>query len=194
MLALLATVVYDGFSQTQKYIDFQSWFVDRSTWLALHVTVLNTLLMVLIVTAFALAFLLVMAIVSSLEGRKLADAARRYAPTFIPIAAVYFVSHYFLYFIYVGQFTPAAVLDPFGKEWVGDASPWAGIPGWVVWYIQVGLIVWGHIVAVFEAHRVSLGIHRGARRALAVQVPLILLMVGYTFTGLWVLGQVLKAP
>jgi hypothetical protein len=26
------------------------------------------------------------------------------------------------------------------------------------------------------------------------QVPLILLMVGYTFTGLWVLGQVLAAP
>jgi hypothetical protein len=31
VLALLATVVYDGFSQTQKYVDWQSWFVDRST-------------------------------------------------------------------------------------------------------------------------------------------------------------------
>ena len=29
---------------------------------------------------------------------------------------------------------------------------------------------------------------------LLAQVPLILLMVGYTFTGLWVLGQVLAAP
>ena len=86
------------------------------------------------------------------------------------------------------------MLDPFGKEWVGDAHPWTGIPGWVVWYIQVGLIVWGHIVAVFEAHRVSLGIQQAHRRALAVQAPLILLMVGYTFTGLWVLGQVLEAP
>ena len=194
VLALLATVVYDGFSQTQKYVDFQSWFVDRSTWLAVHETTLDTLLMVAVVTAFALAFLLVMALVSSLEGRTVSDAARRYAPTFIPIAAVYFVSHYFVYLIYAGQFTAAAVLDPFGKEWVGDAHPWTGIPGWVVWYIQVGLIVWGHIVAVFEAHRVSLGIQGAHRRALAVQVPLILLMVGYTFTGLWVLGQVLEAP
>ena len=59
------------------------------------------------------------------------------------------------------------MLDPFGKEWVGDANPWTGIPGSVVWYIQVGLIVWGHIVAVFEAHRVSLGIQQAHRRALA---------------------------
>ncbi len=194
VLALLATVVYDGFSQTQKYVDLQSWFVDRSTWLAIHGTVLDTMLMVGVVAAFALAFLLVVGLVSRLEARSVADAARRYAPTLIPIAAVYFVSHYFLYFVYACQFTWAAVADPFGREWVPDTTPWTGVPGSVVWYIQVALIVWGHVVAVFEAHRVSLGVHVNARRAAMVQAPLIILMVGYTFTGLWVLGQVLAAP
>jgi hypothetical protein len=53
--------------------------------------------------------------------------------------------------------------------------------------------VWGHVVAVFEAHRVSLGLHGATRRAALAQAPLVLLMVGYTFTGLWVLGQVLAA-
>ena len=194
VLALLATVVYDGFSQTQKYVDLQSWFVDRSTWLAVHGTVLDTLLMVAVVGAFALAFLLVVTLVSRLEARSVADAARRYAPTLIPIAAVYFVSHYFLYLIYASQFTWAAIADPFGREWVPDATPWTGVPGALVWYLQVALIVWGHVVAVFEAHRVSMGVHVEARRALMAQAPLILLMVGYTFTGLWVLGQVLAAP
>jgi hypothetical protein len=194
VLALLATVVYDGFSQTQKYVDLQSWFLDRSTWLAIHGTVLDTLLMVGVVGAFALAFLLVVTAVSRLEQRPVADAARRYAPTLIPIAAVYFVSHYFLYGIYASQFTWAAVADPFGHEWVPDATPWTGVPGSLVWYLQVALIVWGHVVAVFEAHRVSKASHVDARRAVMVQVPLILLMVGYTFTGLWVLGQVLAAP
>jgi hypothetical protein len=194
VLALLATVVYDGFSQTQKYVDWQSWFVDRSTWLAVHETVLDTLLMVAVVVAFALAFLLVVFFVSRLEATSLADAARRYAPTLIPIAAVYFASHYFLYLVYASQFTWAAIADPFGREWVPDATPWTGVPGALVWYIQVALIVWGHVVAVFEAHRVSLGVHVDARRAVMAQVPLILLMVGYTFTGLWVLGQVLAAP
>jgi hypothetical protein len=194
VLALLATVVYDGFSQTQRYVDLQSWFVDRSTWLAVHGTVLDTGLMVAVVAAFALAFLLVLTLVARLEGRSVADAGRRYAPTLIPIAAVYFVSHYFLYLVYASQFTWAAVADPFGREWVPDASPWTGVPGSVVWYIQVALIVWGHVVAVFEAHRVSLVAHGRARGAIVAQLPLVLLMVGYTFTGLWVLGQVLAAP
>ena len=194
VLALLATVVYDGFSQTQKYVDIQSWFVDHSTWLAVHGTVLDTMLMVAVVAAFALAFLLVVGLVSRLEARPVADAARRFAPTLIPIAAVYFVSHYFLYFVYACQFTWAAVADPFGREWVPDATAWTGVPGSVIWYLQVTLIIWGHVVAVFEAHRVSLGVHVDGRRAAMVQAPLILLMVGYTFTGLWVLGQVLAAP
>ena len=146
----------------------------------MHETVLDTLLMVGVVGAFALAFLLVVTAVSRLEATSVADAARRYAPTLIPIAAV--------------QFTWAAVADPVGREWVPDATPWTGVPGALVWYIQVALIVWGHVVAVFEAHRVSLGVNVGARRAVMAQVPLILLMVGYTFTGLWVLGQVLAAP
>ena len=63
-----------------------------------------------------------------------------------------------------------------------------------MWYLQVALIVWGHVVAVFEAHRVALPIHGAPRRAALAQLPLVLLMVGYTFTGLWVLGQVLAAP
>jgi hypothetical protein len=195
VLALLATVIYDGFSQTEQYARFQGFFLDRWNWLAVHDTFLDTLLMAAIVGVFVLAFLAVVALVSRLEGAAVADAARRYAPTLIPIAAVYFVSHYFLFLIYAGQFTYAAVFDPLGREWVPDVeSPWKGIPGELVWYLQVGLIVWGHVVAVFEAHRVSLGVNRSARRAAYAQIPLVLLMVGYTFTGLWVLGQVLAKP
>jgi len=192
VLALLATVVYDGFSQTQKYVDLESWFLDRSTWLALHETLLDSLIMTAVVGAFALAFLLVVTAVSRLEATSVTDAARRYAPTLIPIAAVYFVSHYFLYLVYASQFTWAAVADPFGREWVPDATPWTGVPGSLVWYIQVALIVWGHVIAVFEAHRVAQATQRDHRRAVVVQAPLVILMVAYTFSGLWVLGQVLS--
>jgi hypothetical protein len=129
VLALLATVVYDGFSQTNQYARFEGFFLDRSAWLARHETLLDTLLMTAVVVAFALAFLAVVTLVSRLERASVADAARRYAPTVIPIAAVYFVSHYFLYLVHAGQFTAAAVLDPFGRKWVADVeSPWRGVP------------------------------------------------------------------
>ena len=195
VLALLATVIYDGFSQTEPYVRLQGFFLDRYDWLARHDTFLDTVLMAAIVAAFVLAFIAVVGLVSGLERASVADAARRYAPTLIPIAAVYFISHYFIYLIYAGQFTFAAVFDPLGREWVPDVEvPWKGVPGGLVWYLQVALIISGHVVAVFEAHRVALPVSRGQRRAALAQLPLVLLMVGYTFTGLWVLGQVLAAP
>jgi hypothetical protein len=54
------------------------------------------------------------------------------------------------------------------------------------------LIVWGHVAAVFAAHRLAL---RGSKagRALLAQAPLVALMVGYTVAGLWVLAQQIKA-
>jgi len=54
------------------------------------------------------------------------------------------------------------------------------------------LIVWGHVAAVFAAHRFALRTStRG--RALLAQAPLVGLMVLYTVTGLWVLAQQIKA-
>ena len=191
VVATLATVVYDGFSQTNPYANVEAFFLDRSNWFGLHTDVLNTLLLAASVLAFAVAFLAVCAVVSLREPGGVSAVARRYAPTLIPIAAVYFVSHYFLYLVYAGQLTGGDLLDPLGKDWVPDYAPWAGVPGGVVWYIQVALIVWGHVVAVLEAHRVAVSVHPRPRTALVAQTPLVLLMVGYTFTGLWVLGQTL---
>ena len=194
VLALLATVVYDGLSQTNRYARLEGFFLDRSGWLAAHTKVLDTLLMAAVVAAFVICFLAVCAVVSLREPGGAAAVARRYAPTLIPIAAVYFVSHYFLYLIYAGQLTWGNIADPFGKDWVPDYSPWTGVPGAAVWYAQVALIVWGHVAAVLEAHRVSVPLHPRPRLAVLAQSPLVLLMVLYTFTGLWVLGQVLAAP
>ena len=110
-MALLATVVYDGFSQTGRFFSLEAWFLARWHWLGLHVEVLDTLLMVAIVALFVLAYLLVCG--SS-------DAARAYAPTLIPIAAVYFAAHYFAYLLLAGQTTLGTLVDPFGHSW----NPW----------------------------------------------------------------------
>jgi hypothetical protein len=192
VVALLATVVYDGFSQTLAFADVEAWFLERSGWLAAHDTALQTLLMVGVVVLFVLAYVVVAWLVSLREPGGAAAVARRYAPTLVPIAAVYFVAHYFLYLVYLGQLTWKAVADPFGRGWVDGYAPWADVPGGVVWYVQVTLIVWGHVVAVLAAHRVALDVEGSSpRTALVAQLPLVLLMVGYTFTGLWVLGQTL---
>ena len=186
VLATLATVVFDGWSQTDRFGAFQQWFWERWSFLALHVSVLQTLSMVAVVAVFVVAYLLV--------TRRRAAAL---ATTLIPIAAVYFAAHYFAYLLIAGQATLGVIVDPFGLSWNplgwGEYGLWKGIaPAGLVWWIQVLLIVWGHVAAVFAAHRLALrGSTRG--RALLAEAPLVGLMVLYTVAGLWVLAQQIKA-
>jgi hypothetical protein len=195
VLATLATVVYDGWSQTNRFATFEGWFLERFAFLARHDDLLRTGLMVAIVAAFVLAFLLVC---SLLGDGGIAEAARRYSPTLIPIAAVYFAAHYFDYILVAGQATLGVLVDPFGHSWnpagLGEYPIRRGIvPAAGVWWTQIVLIVAGHVLGVVAAHRVAL--RRRARPALVLarQAPLVLLMVGYTIAGLWVLAQQIRA-
>jgi hypothetical protein len=186
VLTALATVVFDGWSQTNRFGSFQQWFWQRWSFLAQHVSVLQTLSLLAVVVLFVGAYLLVTR-----------HQARELAVTLIPIAAVYFTAHYYSYLLIAGQATLGVIVDPFGHSWNplgwGEYPLDTGIvPAGLVWWIQVLLIVWGHIAAVFAAHRLAV---RGAssRRALLAQAPLVALMVGYTVAGLWVLAQQIKA-
>ncbi len=186
VIATLATVVFDGWSQTDAFGSLQQWFWERSTFLAGHAAVLQTLSMVAVVLVFVAAYL--------------AIARRRalvLAPTLIPIAAVYFAAHYFAYLMIAGQATLGVIIDPLGLSWNplgwGEYALSKGVaPAGAVWWIQILLIVGGHVAAVFAAHRLALrGSTRG--RALLAQAPLVGLMVLYTVAGLWVLAQQIKA-
>jgi hypothetical protein len=185
VLTTLATVVFDGWSQTDRFGTLQQWFYDRWSFLAQHVDVLQTLSLIAVVVVFIGAFLLV-------TGAQ----ARRLAPTLIPIAAVYFTAHYFAYLLIAGEDTAAVLVDPFGHSWNpfgwGEYELWKGIaPAALVWWIQILLIVWGHVAAVFAAHRLALR-DRTGRSPLVAQAPLVGLMVVYTVSGLWVLAQQIK--
>jgi hypothetical protein len=186
VLTALATVVFDGWSQTDRFGSLQQWFYDRWSFLAAHTDVLQTLSMVVVVVVFVAAYLAV-------AGRR----ARELAVTLIPIAAVYFTAHYFAYLLIAGEDTPAVLVDPFGHSWSplgwGEYGLWRGIaPAALVWWIQVLVIVWGHVAAVFAAHRLALRASTRGRAMLA-QAPLVGLMVAYTIAGLWVLAQQLRA-
>jgi hypothetical protein len=182
VLAALATVVFDGWSQTDRFGSFQQWFWQRWSFLAHHVDVLQTLSMIAVVAIFVGAYLLV--------TRREAGLL---AATLIPIAGVYFAAHYFAYLLIAGENTPAVIVDPFGHSWNplgwGEYDLWRGIaPAAMTWWIQVLLIVFGHVVAIFAAHRIA--VRRGL--GVASQLPLVALMVCYTVAGLWVLAQQLK--
>lgn len=62
-------------------------------------------------------------------------------------------------------------------------------PADTAWYSQIALIVAGHVVAVYLAHATALRLFESYRRALWSQVPMLVLMVLYTVSSLWLLSQ-----
>jgi len=58
-----------------------------------------------------------------------------------------------------------------------------------VWYMQIILIVVGHIIAVYLGHLRAGERFRSAQRVLLSQYPMLVLMVMYTMTSLWILAQ-----
>ncbi len=192
VLAMLATVVFDGFSRTTRYIDLTDRIAPYGSWLGAHSSTLRTLSMVVVVTLFVTLFVAVCALVGQLEGGGTAAAVSRYAPTLIPIAAVYFVAHYLVYAVVYAQLTPQVLADPFASGWL-HYRIFTSVPGWLVWWIQAGVIVVGHVVAVFEAQRVARRAPAGRRlHAALMHSPITALMVLYTMAGLWVLAQALE--
>ncbi|HET7520140.1 MAG TPA: hypothetical protein VFK61_01225, partial [Candidatus Limnocylindria bacterium] len=56
-----------------------------------------------------------------------------------------------------------------------------------VWYLSVGAIVLGHVVAVVLAHRVAL--RDVPSRPVLAGLPLVVVMVGYTVLSLWIIAS-----
>ncbi|MDX6532949.1 MAG: hypothetical protein QOF68_693 [Gaiellales bacterium] len=193
VVALLATVVFDGFGRTDRYFELLDWILEIGpSSLAGHSTMLRTVAMIVVIGGFAALYVAVSALIGLSERRSAITAAGRYAATLIPIAGVYFVAHYLAYLIIYAQFTPAVLADPLGRDWIHHYGVWSSLPAGLVWWVQVALIVAGHVIAVFQAHRIAAADRPGELRTLLLHSPLTLLMIGYTVVGLWVLGQAAK--
>lgn len=125
--------------------------------------------------------------------------ALRFAPTLLPIALVYNVTHYYTLIQTQGVKIISLASDPFGRGWnLFGTAHWLQrtiVPDLgTVWHVQVGLIVFGHIVSVYLAHQVALRCFDNHRRAVISQLPMLALMVLFTTAGLWILSQPLAAP
>jgi hypothetical protein len=118
-----------------------------------------------------------------------------FALTLVPIALVYNAAHNYSYLVVQSQALIPLLNDPLGKGWqlwpaVATFKPsFALAQASTVWYAQVVLIVLGHVIAVYLAHLRAGERFRTAQRALLSQYPMLLLMVMYTMTSLWILAQ-----
>jgi hypothetical protein len=123
-------------------------------------------------------------------------ASSLFALTLVPIALVYFAAHFYAYVVIQSQGLVPLLADPLHTgahllpASVANYKPsfdWAD-PGFV-WYLQVVLIVLGHVLAVYLAHMRSLVLYPNHSLARRSQYPMLLLMVLYTSMSLWIIAQ-----
>jgi hypothetical protein len=123
------------------------------------------------------------------------ELAGQFAHSFIPIAMAYLIAHYFSFFVFLEQAQFTYLLsDPLGdgSNLFGTAT--SGIDYKVltsnfVWYVQVGALVIGHVLALVLGHDRALSIYGDARSAARSQYWMLAMMVGFTTLGLFLLSQ-----
>jgi hypothetical protein len=200
VIVMLATVTFDGVRETPLWAGLLArWSQPGEPVSAFLWTVSATAGLLLCPCAFALVILGASALMAQLarEDARPASAgelARLFVPTLLPIAFAYHVAHYLSYLLVAGQVVIPLASDPLGRGWdlLGTAhyKVEAGIVGArFAWYTSVIVIVLGHVLAMYVAHRLALARFSGPRTARRSQVPLAALMVAYTMASLWILAQ-----
>ena len=198
VILMLSTLAFDGILATPSWQDFT--VALEPIWLPMGgfgFFFLRTLGLVLLSIAFLLVFITFMELVIFL-GRRSVDlkaTVSAFALTLVPIALVYNAAHNYSYVVVQSQGLIPLLNDPLQKGWhlwpaVANVTPsFALAQASTVWYAQVVLIVLGHVVAVYLAHLRAGERFRTAQRALLSQYPMLILMVMYTMTSLWILAQ-----
>ncbi len=143
------------------------------------------------------ALVLALARLITRDGAPLHTWLLRFGMSLVPIAVVYHAAHYYtLLQVQGGQLVPL-LADPLGRGWNLFSVPaFMRVPAIpdpaVIWHIQVGLILFGHLLGVLAAHMEAMRSGKlsvSLSRLIAGQIPLFLLMVLLTVFGLWILAQ-----
>ena len=207
VVLLLATVSFDGIAETPFWAGVLSWFAESQFLRPALIAVqefgidLAKLIKTLGLIVLPLVFLSVYLFFSRLTAAAGGDdevgiwhIAGALVLTLIPIAIAYHLSHYYSYLMLAGQLAISLGSDPFGLGWnlfgtADRAIDISVVSAKTVWYLATVAVVAGHVFAVYLGHVASMTLFADRRAALRSQVPLLVLMVGYSMLSLWILAQ-----
>jgi hypothetical protein len=210
VLLILSTVTFDGFIETPVWAGFLEWIVADPLIrpLLLKLRTITPNLLVVVQTVALAGFAATFVGVYLMFGRLMAWAtggaetfgriSGYFVLTLVPIAIAYHLAHYLSYLLLAGQLVIPLASDPFGFGWdlFGTANYRIDISvvnARSAWIVSVTAIVVGHVVAVFLSHVMALRVFDDRSTVLRSQLPILVLMVGYTITSLWILSQPIVA-
>jgi hypothetical protein len=196
VLLMLATVSFDGLSKTFWWLGLGGInpleFPGRTAVMGR-----NSLGLLLSWAGLSAAFGIAAALGCRLVRAPAASCFGALVLSILPIALAYHIAHYLPAFLVNAQYALAAFGDPFSWGWnllgLAERHPTTSFFAdygsvAVLWTVQSGTIVIGHILAVLVAHAIALERFESGRAAFFSQLPLALLMIAYTAFGLWLLS------
>lgn len=196
VLFMLSSTAFDGLRETLAYVSMSNFLTSLPILSAIDSHVFDTSMLLISPFVFFAAYWMCIAAMKYLVRSEysITYLAKRFILTLVPIAVVYNVAHYFTVVLIQGQLLVKLVADPFGLGWnLFDTATYhvnAGIiDAATVWYLQVALIIAGHIAAIYLAHLVAIKTFAAKRQVLLSQYPMLILMVLYTMTSLWIISQ-----
>lgn len=196
---MIGTVTFDGLSQGSLWLDVSNGVVDSLDWLGVGALTASK-----IAATFGLVFgvALVWGFYKlGIEGARsvggglsTSQLEHGFIHSLVPIAAVYVAAHYLTFLVYEGQALIYLASDPFGQGWNLFGTVDAGIdykvfPQEDTWYVQVAVVVIGHVAALALAHDRALTLYGEAKLAVRSQYWMLGVMVGFTSLALWLLAQ-----
>ena len=192
VIVILAAVTFDGFLETPAWAAIaQGIAPEDASWPRSAGLVFAPLLF----AAIYLAFCRLIALGGGTDPRgSRARIAGLFVLTLVPIAIGYQVAHYFSFLVQAVQYLVPLASDPFGWGWnLFMTAHWFVrvnvVDARVVWIASVAAIVAGHVAALYLAHSLSMREFHDRRAAMRSQGPMLVLMVAYTMSSLWIIAQ-----
>jgi hypothetical protein len=193
MLAvLLGSTAFDSYSSSPTWRNLADRVVPDNLPTALSSSLLRTIGLLVFVSVVAVTFSLAARATGGVDRRQRRALPGQMAHSLIPIVVGYIFAHYLSYLVERGQQAVFALADPFGRGWnllglahLHVAYVLSQHPP-VLAGVKVVCVVTGHITAVIAAHDKAIRL-LPAGHQLTGQLTMMLVMVGYTFTGLYLL-------
>jgi hypothetical protein len=179
LAVLLGSTAFDSFSAMPQWRQFVDDTSGSSTLLAV---VVRTAALVFFAAVVATTFTLAAMATGGVDARRRRELPGLMAHSLIPIVVGYVFAHYLTYLVERGQQTVLRLLG------FGNVAPYyvLSMHPTVLATLKVCFVVAGHIAGVIAAHDRALHL-LPKRHQVTGQLAMMLVMVGYTFTGLYLL-------
>jgi hypothetical protein len=194
LAVLLGSTAFDSISAMPGWRNFVDQHAGAVPLVAESVgaSLLRSAGLLVFVSVVALSFSLAACCTGGVDRRRRRELPGLMAHSLIPIVLGYVFAHYLSYLIERGQQTLISLADPFGHDWnllgLGDAKVnyVLSLHPSVLATLKVCFVVAGHVAAVIAAHDRALRVLPPGHQVTG-QLAMMLVMVGYTFTGLYLL-------